>query len=630
MKSVLPLCLILMALGQLSAQCIQLQNCPGTLSACDLTSNNDVLWNESYWFDPVNQTPDLSDAPVEASLTLSDDCPGASLTLRYLLFLDLDNNGTWETVVKSWEPPAPGTVNFNNANNPNYEGGDVRNFDERPVPANEQYQFALETITSGNTVQGNLRWVNPLTPNTFLIPQLPYGTHKIKWVAEDNLGNNQVCEYPIVVKDCKAPTVVCLNGLSVNLMPTGVITLWASDFLQYGEDNATPTPLLEYGIRKCGTGTGFPINADGSPLNSVTFSCTEIGTQCVELWVRDASGNADYCETYTIVQDNLDNCPGVGSNDSIPSVQCLNGMSVNLGPSGEFQLWASDLLLSASDDNTPYNLLEFGLQPCPYGNNFPEDGNGNPIQSLIFDCINLGSQCVQLWVRDQDGLTAYCEAPVIIQDNYNYCPGSGAEAPTIVCINGLSVNIMPTGMITLWATDFLQYAVDDDTPTDQLLFSLRKSGTGAGFPLDSSGIAIQSLQYDCSELGTQSVELWAKDLDGNADYCETYVIVQDMLEVCSGGILLGAHAADAEVRIATPLPNPTLSGARIPIQLAKAGHVRVEISDLSGKILWQNALELNAGDQMIELNAQNMPNAGVYLWQVIAGNTSASGKLIKM
>jgi hypothetical protein len=41
----------------------------------------------------------------------------------------------------------------------------------------------------------------------------------------------------------------------------------------------------------------------------VTFDCTELGTQCVELWAIDAAGNADYCETYVIVQDNLGNCP---------------------------------------------------------------------------------------------------------------------------------------------------------------------------------------------------------------------------------------------------------------------------------------------------------------------------------
>ena len=102
---------------------------------------------------------------------------------------------------------------------------------------------------------------------------------------------------------------MCINGLSANIMPTAMIQLWASDFLQYTEDNCTPAGQIKIGIRKCGEGTGFPLNADGTVQTSVTFTCAELGTQCVELWAIDAAGNADYCETYVIVQDNLINCP---------------------------------------------------------------------------------------------------------------------------------------------------------------------------------------------------------------------------------------------------------------------------------------------------------------------------------
>jgi hypothetical protein len=143
-----------------------------------------------------------------------------------------------------------------------------------------------------------------------VVPELPHGTHKIKWFITDGCGNNREYEYTFTVKDCKAPTVVCFNGLSVNIMPTGMVTLWDTDFLQYTEDNCTPTGQLKTAIRKCGAGTGFPVDGNGNPITNVTFTCAELGTQCVELWSIDAAGNADYCETYVIVQDNLGNCPG--------------------------------------------------------------------------------------------------------------------------------------------------------------------------------------------------------------------------------------------------------------------------------------------------------------------------------
>ena len=154
-----------------------------------------------------------------------------------------------------------------------------------------------------------------------IAPQLPYGTHKIKWTITDGCGNETYCEYTFVVKDCKAPTVVCFNGLSVNIMPTQMVTMWASDFLQYAEDNCTPpTPYtagpnkIKFAIRKKGQGTGFPVDALGNPITSVTFTCAELGKQFVELWAKDLAENEDFCETFIEVQDNNNNCaPGGGT-----------------------------------------------------------------------------------------------------------------------------------------------------------------------------------------------------------------------------------------------------------------------------------------------------------------------------
>jgi hypothetical protein len=78
--------------------------------------------------------------------------------------------------------------------------------------------------------------------------------------------------------------------------------------LQYTEDNCTPSNQLTIAIRRSGTGTGFPTNADGTPQTEVTFTCADLGTQLVELWSIDKAGNADYCETYVLVQDNAGIC----------------------------------------------------------------------------------------------------------------------------------------------------------------------------------------------------------------------------------------------------------------------------------------------------------------------------------
>jgi len=284
--------------------------CPASpVEFCDFSTNDPALWNQNYWFDPLSQSNDLCEGEVDLNVSATDFCSGSNLNIRYLLFLDLDGDGVMETVVSSTNPPAAGTVNYGNVNTPNFSGGTPRDFDNRNVAANQKYRFTMQTSVNGTALGASVRWNTNASPAVFGLPQLPYGKHKIKWIASDGCGNESVCEYEFIVKDCKAPSVVCLNGLSANLMQAGAITLYATDFLLHAIDNCTPTDDLIFGIRKCSTGTSdFPLDANNNPNISVTFDCNELGNQCVELWAIDGYGNADFCETYIIVQDNMGNC----------------------------------------------------------------------------------------------------------------------------------------------------------------------------------------------------------------------------------------------------------------------------------------------------------------------------------
>jgi hypothetical protein len=290
---------------------------PTDSTFCDYSTNDNQFWNNSYWYDATIASHDLCEGDANIQITATDACSGALLNFRYLLFLDLDGDGTMETVVNSVNPPGFNNVQYNNVNTPNYTGGDSRQFDFRGVPFNQQWGFGLQVDAgNGNNRAARVTWFNQQGQNA--VPQLPYGTHKIKWFIEDGCGNEYISEQTFVVKDCKKPTVVCLNGLSVNMMNVTppMIQLWASDFLQYAEDNCTPSAQLKIGIRRSGTGSGFPLNADGTPQTSVQFTCADIGTQLVELWAIDKAGNADFCETYVLIQDNTGVC-GNGSTATI-------------------------------------------------------------------------------------------------------------------------------------------------------------------------------------------------------------------------------------------------------------------------------------------------------------------------
>lgn len=342
-KCTLLLAAFFFATGQLFAQCPELLTCPSkTDTFCDLSVNDAQLWNNANWWDPVHIAHDLPEGAADLKISVIDTCGGAAA--RYLLFLDLDGDGILESVVDSDSLPPTASVRFNNATNPGYSGGTLRTFDERPVTAANKYRFALEQIFSVDSLTFRVRWATDAAPGLSKDPQLPLGKHKIVWLV-----GTDTCTRDFVVRDCKAPQVVCVGGgLSVNIMPTDMVILWATDFLQYAEDNVTPPTAsianpyqIQFAIRKAGSGMGFPADGTGNPIVTATFQCTDLGVQPIELWARDKTGNAGFCQTSVLVQDNDLNC-GVSSNvrvcacfnDSLGIEDAIYQLEGNNPPSG--------------------------------------------------------------------------------------------------------------------------------------------------------------------------------------------------------------------------------------------------------------------------------------------------------
>jgi hypothetical protein len=230
-------------------------DCPTeTLSFCDYSPNDPNQYH--------NGSIDLCEGPADLRVKVTDDCSQTDIKLTYRLFLDLDGNGSMETYVSSSSPGA----------------------------------WPIETTIDGGLLCGQVKF-----PPGF---GLPYGKHKIEWIADDNCGNEAICKYEFTIDDCKPPSITCYNGLSVNIMATGMITIWDTDFIKEYSDNCSPNNKIRLGIRKAGQGTGFP-----NDQHSVTFTCDELGKQYVEVWANDESGAADYCLTFIDVQDNIGACP---------------------------------------------------------------------------------------------------------------------------------------------------------------------------------------------------------------------------------------------------------------------------------------------------------------------------------
>ncbi|MBL7784098.1 MAG: HYR domain-containing protein [Saprospiraceae bacterium] len=279
------------------------------IDTCDVSTNDLRYWNDGdNWWDNGTQQHDLCEKETEIAVTAEDFCDTLSiengLRFRYLLFLDLDNDGIMETVVSSADITTRpvGRVLFNNYQSPNYGTGSNWIFDNNSN-LNQRYRFDIEQTANGARVI----WRNASGTK---LPELAHGRHKIKWIAEDGCGNEAVCEKAFEIKDCKPPVVACDN-VNINLMVGGMATLWANDFFLYGDDNCTPTSILNP--------TLAVIRADQNPDNtypanqpqSVVVTCDDIAAGqpvAVQVWLMDAAGNADFCVAYVTPQANLVGC----------------------------------------------------------------------------------------------------------------------------------------------------------------------------------------------------------------------------------------------------------------------------------------------------------------------------------
>ena len=142
----------------------------------------------------------------------------------------------------------------------------------------------------------------------------PNGRHQVVFTVEDGCGNAATCPIFFTVRDAKAPTPVCINGISVDLMEMGGldgrVEMTAEMFDGGSYDNCTDIEDLEIEI---------------SPT---TFTCINLGTNLVYLTVTDGEGNSAFCQTIVVIQDNNGICPGPEYGNIQGSIQNEEGERV--------------------------------------------------------------------------------------------------------------------------------------------------------------------------------------------------------------------------------------------------------------------------------------------------------------
>jgi len=136
----------------------------------------------------------------------------------------------------------------------------------------------------------------------------PMGTTVVEYFASDRCGNVSTCEVEVTVEDQAPPKPVCIVGLSVNLSVMNgepMAMLNAEAFDGGSRDNCTAQEDLTLTLRRSGNGPAGQV----PDAEQLAFSCEDVGTQVIEFWVTDESGNSDFCVTAVAIQDNGALCP---------------------------------------------------------------------------------------------------------------------------------------------------------------------------------------------------------------------------------------------------------------------------------------------------------------------------------
>lgn len=452
------------------------------------------------------------------------------------------------------------------------------------------------------------------------------------------------------------PSVTLHNGLSVEVHPIDSdgdgITDFAGaavrlhDLVLRADDRCNSGPLT-FGMRKSGTGSGMTTDS------MLVYNCTELGTQAIEIWVRNANGLSNYSETYILVQDNSGACAGPShvpqpaacvADGISPEIFSINGLSgpLRTGSSGEpyLSVSVSNLIHTVYDNcGGPY---QYRLRKSGTGIGVPKD------TTVVFNCDERGIQIVEVWAGDPAGNWSFNETYISVQDNAGICDAPPLSQPAgclpdktppeLLVYNGISQGVVWESagpLVRVYATDFIR--LGRDKCHDNLGWRIEKStGILSAKPPKS---ASSSVTFSCDELGTQLVDIWLRDGAGNWTKAESYVLVQDNTGACGPGsglhqvvipefkqeivARLGGKPAETTPREARPAtapalqisvwPNPATDGFTLRASLGHAGPVSIYLYDNVGGLVHTLAgqLWMEAGIYQQYFSRPSLP-AGVY------------------
>ena len=161
---------------------------------------------------------------------------------------------------------------------------------------------------------------------------VPPGTHAIRVEANDGCGNTDLQLYVFTVSADRTPTPICIENLTVTLMPDGtgggVAAIWANDFIASDIFDCFGNPIDRdrYSIYResAALAAGEDFNPTVGVIGIEDLTCADVpedddnGDVVVRVYAFDGNGSTpDFCRVVVNVQDNMNLCEDDGSTGDI-------------------------------------------------------------------------------------------------------------------------------------------------------------------------------------------------------------------------------------------------------------------------------------------------------------------------
>ncbi|MDX1913125.1 MAG: hypothetical protein SFV22_16645, partial [Saprospiraceae bacterium] len=150
-------------------------------------------------------------------------------------------------------------------------------------------------------------------------------------------------------------------------------------------------------------------STDSDPYDFVPVQLPE-GRHRIE-WRMVQDANVRYCDRNFKVKD----CQQ-------PLVSCNQNLEVFIDATQTASLSLDQALAAVSDNITPDSQLLVGMRRLGAVFGFPLDAEGNPQDTVMFNCTMDTDQYIEVWARDRENNLENCITQVFPFDTVGYCP----------------------------------------------------------------------------------------------------------------------------------------------------------------------------------------------------------------